>query len=505
MSELAIKLINEAYEKKSTFLDLGNCGLEEVPKEIMKLKDTLQGLNLGPLYLSSNLYYNRCENGFKNNRIANNGQSLLLLKELPFLTSLYLMANEIGDSETEYISQLSNLTVLSLSGNRMSESGIKHLRRLSALTVLDLAGNEIGHKGAEDISTLSTLTSLRLYNNSIGDKGAASISQLPLLTLLDLGKNQISDQGVESFSRLSNLTILFLEENRIGDLGAAGLSRLSRLTSLSLSGNNIGNQGAEYLSHLTALTSLDLSNNNIGSPGAACISQLPILTDLNLAGNNIDKFDGIISPALKTFKLQNNLIEELSVKFIKNSQLEIDFELKNFGAGKIYLHGNPVKNVPREVLDKGRSAILEYLSGALKPLNECKLIFVGDGSVGKTSLMKRLVYGEFNSCEITTHGINKIAWKGIKNEQGESIKVNCWDFGGQHIQHSLHQFFFTQRVVYVLVLNPRNDERAGYWLDQIDKLGHNSQIIIVYNWKNKQDIQADYLRNFRELRKTYTH
>jgi internalin A len=175
------------------------------------------------------------------------------------------------------------------------------------------------------------------------------------------------------------------------------------------------------------------------------------------------------------------------------SKLNHDIELK----------GNPITNPPREIVNQGREAVIEYFEGKRKPLNECKLIFVGDGKVGKTSLMRRVVYNTFNMKETTTHGINKIAWEEIENVNSEKIRVNLWDFGGQHIQHSLHQFFFTKRVIYVLVLDPRNDIKANYWLDQIEKLGCDSEILIAYNWKQIEDKQADFMSNFYELRKKY--
>jgi hypothetical protein len=43
-------LIQKAYEEKATFLDLGNCGLKEIPKEIEMLSGFLEELNLGRLY-----------------------------------------------------------------------------------------------------------------------------------------------------------------------------------------------------------------------------------------------------------------------------------------------------------------------------------------------------------------------------------------------------------------------------------------------------------------------
>ena len=45
MSELALKLIKEAKEKRLTRLDLGNCGLTELPDELFELV-WLEELNL---------------------------------------------------------------------------------------------------------------------------------------------------------------------------------------------------------------------------------------------------------------------------------------------------------------------------------------------------------------------------------------------------------------------------------------------------------------------------
>lgn len=115
MSELAIRLINEAYEKKSEFWDLGNCGLREIPKEMVKLKDTLQHLNLGSWYSISD-HHNKSVNNLERNIFADNKQSLFLLSELPYLKSLYLSNTTIGETGAEYISVLSSLTSLDISG-----------------------------------------------------------------------------------------------------------------------------------------------------------------------------------------------------------------------------------------------------------------------------------------------------------------------------------------------------------------------------------------------------
>ena len=38
---------------------------------------------------------------------------------------------------------------------------------------------------------------------------------------------------------------------------------------------------------------------------------------------------------------------------------------------------------------------------------------------------------------------------------GETVRLHVWDFGGQEILHATHQFFLTERTLYLLVLTGR--------------------------------------------------
>lgn len=436
MSQLAIQLIEEACKKKSPFLDLGNCSLSGIPKEIGTLSDTLEELVLGETYKINETYFTT-KNGLSRNFFEDGISTFERLASLKKIKSLWI----------------------GFSLGKAGQEGAKAISRLSGLINLDISGNDLDYEGAEMVCQLYGLNNLDISENRIGTRGAEAISQLSRLYGLNVSYNGIGYAGAEAIGRLTGLAILDISGNRLGQAGAEALNRLSGLVRLNISGNGIRPEGAQSLSTLRKLSGLNL---------------------------------------------KKNFITHLPYDLIENVQLEIDLndESERFG-DKMYLFGNDIESPPQEVLKQGRRAILEYFDAKRKPLNECKLIFIGDGAAGKTSLMKRLVFKSFDYNEKTTHGINKIAWKVVKNSKGQQIKVNLWDFGGQHIQHSLHQFFLTERVVYVLVLNPRNDEKAYYWLDQIEKLGQGSQIIIAYNWKNEKDKEANYLNNFYELRKVY--
>ena len=111
---------------------------------------------------------------------------------------------------------------------------------------------------------------------------------------------------------------------------------------------------------------------------------------------------------------------------------------------------------------------LEYYfrlqSGGKRPLNEAKLILLGRGEVGKTCLVNRLVHNQFTDTAMTC-GISITHWKVKMGKEG--IRLHVWDFGGQEIQHATHQFFLTERSLYLVVLNGRagaEDDDAEYWL-----------------------------------------
>ena len=77
----------------------------------------------------------------------------------------------------------------------------------------------------------------------------------------------------------------------------------------------------------------------------------------------------------------------------------------------------------------------------------------------------------------------------------EPIKLNIWDFGGQEIQHSTHQFFLTTRSLYLLVVDARKGDQLSnieYWLKLIESFAGDSPIIIVIN-------QIDQLKGQRPL------
>ena len=152
------------------------------------------------------------------------------------------------------------------------------------------------------------------------------------------------------------------------------------------------------------------------------------------------------------------------------------------------LSGNNLNSIPPEILSKYDDPViiinyyLEHQKGSKRPLNEAKMILVGQGNVGKTSLVKRLLHDSFDPHEEETKGIEVEKWQITAKNQ--KIRLNVWDFGGQEIMHATHQFFLTKRSLYLLVLDARlgdEENRFEYWLKIIKSFGGESPVIIVGN------------------------
>src|SRR5581483_10433731 len=179
---------------------------------------------------------------------------------------------------------------------------------------------------------------------------------------------------------------------------------------------------------------------------------------------------------------------------------------------ELYLHENPDLSIPAEILgptlkEKNEGSgpanpaeILDYYFRLKRPLLEAKLILVGRGAVGKTSLVNRLVHNTFGK-EKKTEGIRITRWD-VPLPNGEQAHLNVWDFGGQEIMHATHQFFLTRRSLYLLVLSGREgsaDQDAEYWLKMIESFSGESPVLVVLNKQREHPCEV----NQRQLQGKY--
>ena len=248
---------------------------------------------------------------------------------------------------------------------------------------------------------------------------------------------------------------------------------------LYLNGNSLTSV-PESLGKLSQLAVLDLSDNSLTSVPES-LGNLSQLTTLSLRNNELTSVPESLGKLseLTGLYLNNNSLTSVPESLVKLSQLT-----------ELHLYGNEGLGIPSEVLvSRNPREILDYyfrIRGEPQPLNEAKLILVGYGDVGKTSLVNKLVHNTFNPDEGKTPGINITQWPITLNED-ENVRLHIWDFGGQEIMHSTHQFFLTERSLYLLVLNGRGGHEetdADYWLSLIQSFGNDSPVIVVFNRYN---------------------
>ncbi len=357
-----------------------------------------------------------------------------------------------------------------------------HIRSMMCAPLLDNEGNSIGVVEVDtqhwrsifreaDLEILASVAGLiaarveqaRREPFSVHD--AIEQAQVDEVVSLDLSRKGLKSLPI-SLGRLSKLEELYLADNQLTSLPES-IGRLSRLRVLRL-GNNQLTGVPHRIGQLRNLEELDIHDNNLTSLPDS-IGQLTRLDVLDLEGNHLKSIPHSLS------RLSN--------------------------LGELHLTGNIDLDIPAEVLGCNReqtleggpiskpSDILQYyysVRQGSRPLNEAKLIILGPGEVGKTSLVNRLVRDRFDPQELCTEGIEITDWKIVI--EGEEVQLNIWDFGGQEILHATHQFFLTRRSVYLLVLTGRAGAKLAnveYWLRLIESFGGDSPVIVVMNKINQ--------------------
>jgi internalin A len=222
-------------------------------------------------------------------------------------------------------------------------------------------------------------------------------------------------------------------------------------------------------------------------------TELTSLRGLSVTGNRLKRLPETIGDLtnLVVLVLDHNDLEELPTGILK-------LPLSTLG-----ITHNPRLRLPDSVLHAPAQEILRYYfesraGGA--PLLELKLLVVGRGKAGKTTLVKRFSGEAPLQNESETHSIS-IRELTFACPRG-NVRTRAWDFGGQEILHSTHQFFLTERSLYLLVLEPRTGSAqrdAEYWLRLIEAQGGGSPVIVALNWSHGRRWRIDEVKLRRKF------
>jgi internalin A len=232
------------------------------------------------------------------------------------------------------------------------------------------------------------------------------------------------------------------------------------------------------------------------------ICKLKNLIKLNLSDNKINSIPEKITDLkkLRYLDISKNNLTHLSEKIANMPSLQI-----------LKLENNPFDFLPPEIVARGIESIRNFIKElSIKDfLFEVKLILVGEGRVGKTCIANALIEDNYQLDGMeSTEGINIDRWIIPKAEISEinplitrDFQINIWDFGGQEIYHSTHQFFLTKRSIYLLVTESRKEDRYDdfyYWLNVIKLLGDKSPVVMVLN-KCDQPTKELPLKDFKDI------
>jgi internalin A len=358
-------------------------------------------------------------------------------------------------------------TYLDLSNKRLTYIPVE-ISQLTNLRELDISSNQLTNLPAE-ICKLTNLSTLYLNGNQLTNL-PVEIGNFTNLRELELNSNQLTDLPV-GIGQLTNLTTLCLHRNQLTNMPAE-VCELTNLSMLSFSSNQLITL-PEKIGQLTNLTTLYLYNNQLVTLPAK-IGQLTNLIDLDISSNQL-----------------TNLPAEIG-NLINLSMLALD--------------SNPSLSLPPEIQGKKCREIIDFYRQKLEQeterIYEAKLIIIGEGGAGKTTLAKKIQSSDYQLREEdSTQGIDVIQWQ-FSLDNGKEFRVNIWDFGGQEIYHTTHQFFLTKRSLYALVVDTRKEDTDFYyWLNVVELLSDNSSLLIIKN--EKQDRQREI--NERQLRGEFTN
>jgi Leucine-rich repeat (LRR) protein/GTPase SAR1 family protein len=468
---IAKQKIEQARRTEASELSLTDLRLKTVPPELWDLT------NLKALWL----------NGNDLTELSRDVSHLSKLKHLVLATNkLTSLPNEICELE--------RLQVLTLGGNSLTNLPTD-FSNLSNLVKLSLSGSRFG-RIPKEIQSLSKLKSLRMNGVGLTDD-LDGLATLPLLERLAMSSNNIHHLPSSLFA-LPRLIELSLHSNHISSLPAA-IGQLSRLKYLSLNFNDLRGLPPE-IGSLVNLEELILNNNCIESLPAE-IGKLTALRSLIVRGNRLTT----LPPAIGGLRNLKHL------RLRVNDIITLPKDLGRIAGIQSVSLSAPEKLTfpPADIGRLGGNAIIRYLRAAEKgeeTVLESKLLLVGEGTVGKTWLYEALngrPNGGNKSATGATIGIEIGPLLVDQPPTGNvQMRLNCWDFAGQDITHATHQFFFSERTLFLVCWNARAGWEAGKlrkWLTNVRDRAPGARVLLVATHKDEQ--HSDYPE--KELREEF--
>ncbi|EJT77906.1 Ras-like protein Rab-6A [Gaeumannomyces tritici R3-111a-1] len=126
-------------------------------------------------------------------------------------------------------------------------------------------------------------------------------------------------------------------------------------------------------------------------------------------------------------------------------------------------------------------------AGYNNPLKKFKLVFLGEQSVGKTSLITRFMYDSFDNMYQATIGIDFLSKTMYLEDR--TVRLQLWDTAGQERFRSLIPSYIRDSSVAVVVYdisNAKSFQNTRKWIEDVRAERGNDVIIVLVG--NKTDL-----------------
>ncbi len=129
-----------------------------------------------------------------------------------------------------------------------------------------------------------------------------------------------------------------------------------------------------------------------------------------------------------------------------------------------------------------------------------KIVVVGDGAVGKTSLIKKFTKGTFEKDYVKTIGAQLSKYS--KEINGDMIRLIFWDIAGQADFNFLHHLFYKESRAAIIVISLEENDlgknsfmHIENWYNELRKYCGDIQVVL---FANKVDlVENDNINNMK--------
>ncbi|KAM3133389.1 hypothetical protein pb186bvf_014550 [Paramecium bursaria] len=124
------------------------------------------------------------------------------------------------------------------------------------------------------------------------------------------------------------------------------------------------------------------------------------------------------------------------------------------------------------------------------PMQKYKIVFLGDQSVGKTSIINRFIFDNFTGNEQPTVGIDFIS-KTLQVDN-KSVRLQLWDTAGQERFRSLIPSYIRDSQAAIIcydITNEKSFSNLQRWIEDVKE--ERGDEVLIYILGNKTDLEAE--------------